>query len=98
LHPEKETQQPVIDNLRISKEVIFQELEGEAVLLNMQSGIFFGLNPVAKRMWELLSELGQAEKVLKQLLQEYEASEEKLRQDLVDFIEKLKSKGLVEIQ
>lgn len=98
LHPQKETLQPVIDNLRISKEVIFQELEGEAVLLNMQSGIFFGLNPVAKRMWELLSELGQAEKVLQQLLQEYDASEEKLRQDLVDFIEKLKSKGLVEVQ
>jgi coenzyme PQQ synthesis protein D (PqqD) len=88
----------VIDNLRISKEVIFQDLEGEAVLLNMQSGIFFGLNPVAKRMWELLSELGQAEKVLTQMLQEYEASEEQLRQDLIDFIEKLKSKGLVEIQ
>ena len=85
------------DNLRISKEVIFQELEGEAVLLNMQSGIFFGLNPVAKRMWELLNELGQAEMVLKQLLQEYDASEEKLRQDLVEFIEKLKSKGLVEV-
>jgi Coenzyme PQQ synthesis protein D (PqqD) len=98
LHPEKETQQPVIDNLRISKEVIFQELEGEAVLLNMQSGIFFGLNPVAKRMWELLNELGQAEKVLQQLLREYEASEEQLRQDLVNFIERLKSKGLVEIQ
>jgi len=88
----------VTDNLRISKEVIFQDLEGEAVLLNMQSGIFFGLNPVAKRMWELLSELGQAEKVLTQMLQEYEASEEQLRQDLIDFIEKLKSKGLVEIQ
>ena len=98
MHPEKETQQPVIDNLRISKEVIFQELEGEAVLLNMQSGIFFGLNPVAKRMWELLNELGQAEKVLQQLLREYEASEEQLRQDLVNFIERLKSKGLVEIE
>jgi Coenzyme PQQ synthesis protein D (PqqD) len=88
----------VTDNLRISKEIIFQELEGEAVLLNMQNGIFFGLNPVAKRMWELLNELGQAEEVLKQLLQEYDASEEQLRKDLVDFIEKLKSKGLIEIQ
>ena len=88
----------MIDNLRVSKDVIFQELEGEAVLLNVESGIFFGLDPVAKRMWELLSELGQAEKVLKQLLQEYETSEEQLHKDLTDFIEKLKSKGLVEIQ
>lgn len=88
----------MIDNLGVSKEVIFQDLEGEAVLLNLQNGILFSLNPVAARMWELLSELGQAEKVLNQLLQEYDAPEEQLRQDLVDFIEKLKSKGLVEIQ
>lgn len=86
------------ENVRISKDIIVQELEGDAILLNIQDGMFFGLNPVARRMWELLSELGQAEKVLKQLLQEYETSEEQLRQDLVDFIEKLRSKGLVEIQ
>jgi len=88
----------VSENVRISKDIIVQELEGDAILLNIQDGMFFGLNPVARRMWELLSELGQAEKVLKQLLQEYETSEEQLRQDLVDFIEKLRSKGLVEIQ
>jgi hypothetical protein len=87
-----------MNKLRVSKEVIFQELEGEAVLLNLKNGILFDLNPVAKRMWELLGELGQVEKVLMQLLQEYEVSEDQLRQDLVDFIGNLRSKGLVEIQ
>ena len=86
------------DSVRISKDVIIQELEGDAILLNIQDGMFFGLNPVAHRMWELLTELGEAEKVLTQLRQEYEASEEQLRQDLIDFIEKLRLKGLVEIQ
>jgi hypothetical protein len=64
----------------------------------MHSGDFLGLNPVARRMWELLSELGHAEKILQQLLQEYDVSEEQLRGDLTDFLEKLKSKGLVELQ
>ena len=86
------------DSVMISKDIIVQELEGEAVLLNMANGKFFGLNPVGKRMWELLSEFGEAEKVLRQLLQEYEATEDQLRQDLSVFIDTLTTKGLVEIR
>ena len=85
-------------NVRVSKDVIVQELEGEAILLNMQDGMFFGLNPVAKRMWELLTELGESEKVLNRLLEEYDISEEQLRRDFKDFIDRLLSKGLIEVQ
>ena len=88
----------VIGNVRVSKDVIVQELEGEAILLNMQDGMFFGLNPVARRMWELLTELEESEKVLNRLLEEYDTSEEQLRRDLKDFIDKLLSKGLIEVQ
>lgn len=88
----------MIENVRISKEVIAQELEGEAILLNMQDGKFFGLNPVAKRMWDLLNELGQSEKVLKQLLEEYDTNEQQLRQGLDNFIDQLLTRGLIEAE
>lgn len=94
----REGEATVNETVRISNEVIVQELEGEAVLLDMRSGVFFGLNPVAKRMWELLSELGRSEVVLQRLLNEYDATEEQLRRDLSDFIERLRSKGLAEVQ
>lgn len=85
------------EGVYLSKEVIINELEDLAVLLDMQSGNFFGLNPVAKRMWELLSELGHAEEVVKRLLEEYDVGENQLRQDLETFIANLKLKGLAEV-
>ena len=34
---------------------LFQELQGEAVLLNLKSGVYFGLDPVGTRIWELFA-------------------------------------------
>jgi hemerythrin-like domain-containing protein len=84
--------------VKVAKDVIFQELEGEAVLLNMRTGIYFGLNGVGTRIWHLLSEHGEVKTVTTMLLDEYNISEDQLRNHLSDFIEKLQSKGLVEIR
>jgi hypothetical protein len=83
--------------VKVVKDVIFQELEGEAVLLNMQTGIYFGLNPVGTRIWRLLSKHGEVKTVARMLLDEYDIAEEQLLTHLFDFIENLKSKGLVEV-
>jgi hypothetical protein len=83
--------------VKVAKDVIFQELEGEAVLLNMRTGIYFGLNPVGMRIWQLLSKHGEVETVATMLLDEYNVSEDQLRNHLSDFIKKLQSKGLVEV-
>jgi hemerythrin-like domain-containing protein len=84
--------------VKVAKDVIFQELEGEAILLNMRTGIYFGLNPVGMRIWRLLSEHGEVNRVTTMLLDEYNVSEDQLRNHLSDFIEKLKSKGLIEVR
>ncbi len=83
--------------VKVAKDVIFQELEGEAVLLNMQTGIYFGLNPVGTRIWQLLLEYGDVKTVATTLLDEYDIAEEQLLTHLFDFIKNLKSKGLVEV-
>jgi hemerythrin-like domain-containing protein len=84
--------------VKVAKDVIFQELEGEAVLLNMRTGIYFGLNGVGTRIWHLLSEHGEVKTVTTMLLDEYNVSEDQLQNHLSDFIEQLKLKGLVEIR
>jgi len=83
---------------KLADEVIFQELDGEAVLLNMQSEIYFGLDPMATRIWELLKSHGQIRTVAKMLLNEYDVREDDLQRHLLEFIEKLHSKGLITIQ
>ncbi len=48
---------PTLDAaFRIPDEVIFRELDGEAVILNLDTGIYFGLDAVGTRIWRLIEE------------------------------------------
>ena len=40
--------------IRPSDEVLFQELQDESVLLDLKSGVYFGLDIVGTRIWQLL--------------------------------------------
>ena len=84
-------------NIRISDDVVFRDLAGEAVILNFTTGTYFGLNEVGTRMWHLVAEHGSTEKVIDTLLAEYEVEEEQLRRDLDDLVQQLIDKGLVTI-
>ena len=82
--------------LRVVEDVVFRDLAGEAVILNLDSGMYFGLNEVGTRFWHLLSEHGSTEQAITTLLTEYEVEEECLRQDIEILIQQLIDKGLVQ--
>ena len=82
-------------DIRIPDDVVFRVLGDEAVILNLSTGIYFGLDIVGTRMWQLISENGSTEKVREALLAEYEVEEGQLRRDLDLLIQQLKDKGLL---
>jgi len=82
-------------NIRIPDDVVFRVLGDEAVILNLSTGIYFGLDTVGTRMWQLISEYGSTEKAGEALLAEYEVEEGQLRRDLDLLIQQLKDKGLL---
>ena len=84
------------DTVRISEEVVFRELDGEAVLLNLGSGIYFGLNDVGTRIWALLGQDGALRSVFDALKQQYDEVPERLEKDLLELVEQMYSKGLVQ--
>ena len=83
-------------NIRIPDDVVFRVLGDEAVILNLASGVYFGLDTVGTRMWQLISEHGSTDKVIAAMLDEYAAEEGQLRSDLDKLIEQLSEKGLVQ--
>ena len=83
--------------ISVGHNVQFQEVDGEAVLLNLESGKYFGLDQVGTRMWQLLTEHGQVESALRLLLQEYDVTEDRLQQDLIALIDQLASHGLAQV-
>lgn len=83
--------------LQISDDVVFRELEGEAVILNLATGTYFGLDRVGTRIWQLIAEDGRVEKIVDAMLAEYQVDEGQLRRDLHEVIGRLREKGLITV-
>jgi len=84
--------------VRISDDVVYRELSGESVLLNLNSGVYFGLDEIGTRIWYLLAEHGDSEKIIPMLIAEYDVSEAQLRADMSALIAQLSDKGLLKIE
>ncbi len=78
--------------------IFAQEVDGEMVLLDMESENYFGLDAVGTDIWQQIeTHEGDLQKVFDALLQMYEVDEERLRQDLLTFVERLTQSGLVKV-
>lgn len=84
--------------VKVSDNVLFQQINNECVLLNMESEQYFGLDDVGARIWEILSENGDTEKALATLQAEYDADEQTLRQDLSNLLSELESEKLITVE
>lgn len=71
-------------------------LDGEAVLLNLESGSYFTLNRVGTVTWELLNGERTLAEVLSTLCECFEVSQEVARQDLFSLIQHLGQEGLIQ--
>lgn len=82
-------------NVAISDDVVSRDLEGEAVILNLESGTYFGLDPVGSRIWSLLQVNGSLRRTFDVMLQEYDVAPQKLEDDMLRLVRELSAKGLV---
>jgi len=72
-----------------------QRTGDEAVLLDLASEQYFGLNKVGTRLWELLQQDGDMSAAYRTLLAEYDVPPERLEQDLLALLGQLTDAGLV---
>lgn len=85
------------DKVCIPERVSFRRVRDEMALLDLETGVYFGLDPVGARMWELLAEHGTVEIAAQRMVEEYDVSPEQLRGDLLHLVEELAAKRLIEI-
>jgi len=84
-------------SVAIGEDVVSRDLEGEAVILNLESGIYFGLDKVGTRIWSLLQEDGSLRRAFEAVQHEYDVAPEKLEGDLLRLVEELRAKGLLSV-
>ncbi len=83
------------DRVAIPPQVMARQVGEETVILDLNSGTYFGLDPVGARVWALLSEGRAVGEVCETLLDEYEVEPARLEQDVSNLLEALGGEGLV---
>jgi|WetSurMetagenome_2_1015567.scaffolds.fasta_scaffold690238_2 hypothetical protein len=73
-------------------------LEGEVVILNLQSGVYFGLKGVGARIWDLIKEPLPANAICEAILSEFDVNREQCEQDVLKILENMRESGLIEVK
>ena len=68
----------------------------ETVLLDLQSGDYLGLDPVASAIWQSLQTPQSVDSIVKALTEAYEVDEEECRRDTLEFLQRIDSLGLID--
>ena len=84
--------------LSIPPQVMSRLVGDETVLLDLSSGIYFGLDGVGKRIWEIVAEGRSLEETVMVITAEFEVNEAQAQTDLIAFVEYLVERGLLELQ
>ncbi len=83
------------ERYRKSDDVLVQELDGEAVLLALGEGFYYGLDEVGLRMYQLITSSKSLKSAYDALLGEYEVAPAQLQQDFEKLVNDLISSDLI---
>lgn len=86
----------MIEQISRSKHVIWNVVDGEAVLLNTQSGIYYGMNKTASAVWNLLEVPKTVEEIVLELLKRFSVEHVTLSRDIEEVVMSLGTKHLIE--
>ena len=78
--------------------VLFRELDGESVLLNLKTESYLGLYTVGTRMWAVFTTQPSIQAAYEALLSEFEVGPDVLRRDVEALLEQMIEHGLVELK
>ena len=81
-----------------TKDQVSCDLAGEVAILNVKSGVYYGLDPVGARIWKLVQEPREVVEIQNAITGEYDVEPKQCAQDLVTLLEKLLAEGLIEVR
>jgi hypothetical protein len=77
---------------------VSSEVEGEEVILNLETGTYYGLNAVGARVWNLVKEPCTVARICDTILAEYEVERGQCEQDILSLLSQLAEAQLIEVR
>jgi hypothetical protein len=83
--------------VRASADQISCDLAGESVVLSLKNSLYYALDPVGTRIWELLQEPRTVASIRDVILEEYDVEAGRCESDLINLLGDLDAQGLIEV-
>jgi len=82
----------------VNSQAVACDLEGEVVILNLESGVYFGLNAVGGDIWNYIQTEHTVEDIIQHLLQEYRVERSRCEAEVTALLHTMSTRGLVKIE
>lgn len=78
------------------KAMVQSKIDDETVMMDINSGFYFGLNAVASVIWELLKEEHTLDQLVDKLMMEYEVSREQCLKETAQLLQQMLAHKVIE--
>jgi hypothetical protein len=92
------TRMDAATRLVAARDQVSVEVDGEAVILGLADGVYYGLDPVGARVWGLLEQPRTVAELRDAVVAEWEVDAPTAERDLLDLLADLAARGLVELR
>ena len=82
----------------VTKDQVSADLAGEAAILSIKDGIYYGLDPIGARIWSLMQQPCAVADIQNTIAGEYEVEPDQCARDVNDLLQKLLEQGLIEVK
>ncbi len=81
--------------IKRNPELVSTDVDGEKVMMSIENGEYFGLDPVGSRIWEMIENPIRVESLVNLLVDEFDVTKEQCEIDTLEFLNELADKKLI---
>lgn len=78
-------------------QILDGELDNNVVMMHPYKGSYFGLNPVGKRIWQIIAEPKDLEEIIEKLVAEFDITHEQCISEVTQFLEKAHQLDIIKV-
>lgn len=86
-----------VDRLRRVPNLLSTDIDGEVVMMDVEKGLYFGLDAVGSDIWKRLETPVSAAELAAELVKDYDADTATIEADVLALFNRLVEQGLAEV-
>lgn len=79
------------------EDIVASDIEDEKVMMSIEKGQYFGLEPVGSRIWEMLETPVKVSAIIDALVGQYDVDRQTCERDVLAFLDELDEAGIVQV-